>query len=140
MDLPDGVRLERKTGEFVLPKTDAQKADLLYATRELRLAKQRAIETLEKLENALREHFIENLPRSQASGIAGRVARVQIEIKPIPQVKDWDGCYAFVKKNNAFELLQRRLNEGAVKERLDGGQRLEFIEIYNAKKVSVTKL
>lgn len=140
VDLPPGVWLDRKTGAFVLPKTDAQRADLLYAVRELRLMKQRAIEQLEKLEGELKNYFIENLPKSQASGIAGAVARVQIETKPIPQVRDWDGAYAFIKKHGAFELLQRRLNEGAVKERLDAGQRLEFIDIFQAKKCSVTKI
>jgi hypothetical protein len=140
VDLPDGVRLDRKTGDFVLPKQPAVLADMLYAVREQRLERQRAIEQLEKLESKIREWFIENLPKSQTSGIAGKFARVQIEIKPVPQVKDWPGIYAYIKKHGAFELLQKRLAEGAVKERLEAGEKMDFIEIFQAKKVSVTKL
>ena len=140
VDLPPGVKLDRRTGEFVLPKTDAQRADLLYAVREMRLMKQRAIETLEKLEGELKNYFIENLPKSQASGIAGRVARVQIETKPVPQVSEWNDFYTYIRKNNAFELLQRRPSESAVKERMDAGERVPGVTIFQAKKVSVVKL
>jgi hypothetical protein len=140
VDLPPGVRLAKGTGAFVLPKTPAALADLLYVTRNMRLDIQHRIETLEKLEGELKNYFIENLPKSQASGIAGKVARVQIETKPIPQVSEWTEFYAYIHKNKAYELLQRRLSEGAVKERMDAGEHLPGVTIFQAKKVSVVKL
>jgi hypothetical protein len=138
-DLPEGVAMLRD-GTFRVPKAPAALADLLYRTREMRLDVGRRVERLEKLESQLREYFVETLPKSQASGIAGKVARVQIETRPVPQVEDWDKFYAYVRKNNAFELLQRRLSEGAVKERLDEGKGVPGVGVFQAKKVSVTKL
>jgi len=138
-DLPKGFRMDKK-GELILPKTDAACADLLYETREARLQLQRQCERLEKGESALKEHFINTLPKSNTSGIAGLIARIQIEVKPIPQVEDWDAFYKYVKINNAFELLQRRLNESAVKERWEDHVELPGVVVFNAKKVSCVKI
>lgn len=139
VDLPEGFRLD-KEGELVLPSKAAQCADLLYRTREARLAVQRHCEVLERAENKLREYFIENLGKSDATGIAGAVARVQIEVKLVPQVADWTALYAYVKRTGAFELLQRRLKEEAVKERWDDHKQVPGVTTFNAKKVRVTKL
>lgn len=139
-ELPPGALLDA-AGNFVLPATPAACADLLYATREKRLALQRLAERHQELETALSEHFILTLPRSDATGISGRVARVQITIKAVPQVEDWDKLYAYIKKNGAWELLQRRLGEKAAQERLEAGEGGKAgITVFQAKKVSCTKI
>lgn len=142
VDLPPGVRMNKKTGEFILPLGAAERADLLYNTRELRLSVQRRLEKLETLENELKEYFVNTLPKSNSKGISGMTANVTIKPKPIPQVADWDKFYSYVRKNNAFELLQRRLSEDAVKERLEeaGKRGLPGVVIFNAQKVSCVKL
>lgn len=139
MDLPPGVVMLRD-GSFRVPKTAAQLADLLYRTREMRLDISRRVERLEALESQLKNYFVENLPKSNASGISGLVARVQIETKPIPQVEDWDKFYAYVHKHKAFDLFQRRIAEGAAKERMDEGKKIPGVGIFNVKKVNCTKL
>lgn len=138
-DLPPGVVMNRD-GSFRVPKHPAELADLLYRTREMRLDISRRVERLEELESQLKNYFIENLPKSKASGISGQIANVKIETKPIPQVEDWDKFYAYVHKHKAFDLFQRRIAEGAAKERMDEGEKIPGVEIFNAKKVSVTKL
>lgn len=139
VDLPVGFRLD-KQGELVLPRTPGECADLLYRTREARLAVQRQIDKLSKAESKLQEYFIETLPKSSSTGLAGRVARVQIEMRTVPTVEDWAKFYAHVKRTGEFELLQRRLNEGAVRERWEEGEKVEGVGTFNAKKVSCTKL
>jgi hypothetical protein len=47
---------------------------------------------------------------------AGRKARVGISESVVPQVEDWDQFYAFIRRNNAFELLERRAAAGAYRE------------------------
>lgn len=138
-DLPEGTEL-KKNGEIKLPSTPAACADLLFVTREQRLDLQRRLDKMAELESALKEWFIENLPRSDASGIAGKIARVQIKANPTPVVDDWDKFYAYVKRHNAFELLQRRLNETAVKERWEDKKQVPGVGVFQAKKVSCTKL
>lgn len=138
-DLPTGVLLDRK-GNYLLPKSPAARADVLYACEKMRLDLQKRVEKLKKLESELDQYFIDTLPVSQASGIAGQVARVQIKPNPKPIVEDWDKFYAYVKKNNAFDLLQRRVSESAVEERWADKKQVPGVGIFHTKKVSVTKI
>ena len=138
-DLPKGVKVS-PTGEFLLPADLAACADLLYDAREARLALDRRAERLAALEAALREKFIAELPKS-STGVAGRRALARIEVKPVPQVEDWDRLHAYIKKNEAWELLQRRLGDAAAKELLDAGEGAGAgLTVFQAKKVSVTKI
>jgi hypothetical protein len=41
---------------------------------------------------------------------------VSVTTKTVPTVKDWDAFYAFIKKNNYFHLLHRRVSEPAWRE------------------------
>ena len=141
VDLPEGVKLDRKTGEFVLPSSPGACADILYATREARLALDRRSEELARLESKLKDFFVDTLPLSDATGVAGRVARVQIQVRPVPQVEDWEKFYGYVGRHGAWELLQRRIREEAVAERLDAGEGAAMgVGVFRAKKVSVTRL
>jgi hypothetical protein len=136
---PQGVRMTRE-GEFMFPDAPGTRADILYVLREERLKLQRVCELYEKAEGALRDYFIETLPASEASGLSGTKARVQIESRPVPQVEDWPKLYAHIKKTNNFELLQRRVNEGAVKERWEDKKQVPGVGVFIAKKVSCTKI
>jgi hypothetical protein len=126
--------------KFVLPKSTAACADLLYLTRIDRLALAKVVEELEKRETALKEHLISTLPVSQATGVAGKVARVTIVPKEIPQANDWGKLYAYIKKQDAFDLLQRRLSNGAVEERWENGIEIPGVEKFNTKTVSINKV
>lgn len=123
-----------------IPKTIGACADMLYETRRKRLALQKQVEALEAEESALKEHIIATLPKSDASGVAGKVARVTVSTKDIPQVKDWPAFYRYVQKHKAFDLMQRRLADVAVKERLEAGEKLPGVEVFNAKVVNLNKL
>jgi len=130
--------------EKALPKTLAQCADLLYQTREARLRQNKVVEELQRLETRLKDHIIETLPKSQASGVAGRVARVQLDTKSVPQVQEeaggWDKFYAFVAKAKRFDLMQRRLNDAAVKEMWEAGKDVPGVGKFNVVTVSCTAL
>jgi hypothetical protein len=132
--------LKPKKEVFKIPKTTGECADLLYEVKAKRLAMQKQVEVLEENEKALKDHIIQTLPKSNASGVAGKVARVSVYSEDIPQVEDWDAFYAFVKKNDAFELLQRRVATMAVTERLEAKQKIPGVKIFQAKKVSLNKL
>lgn len=128
-----------------LPKTLAGCADRLYEVRQLRLAKQREIEIFEKEEAALREHLIQNLPRSQASGIAGKTARASIKNKVVVRVTSWDALQAFIVKNfkknpGVFALLQKRVGEAAIMEIWEAGKEVPGTEPMEIPVVSLNKL
>jgi hypothetical protein len=53
-------------------------------------------------------------------------------------VNDWEEVYKYIKANDAFDLLQRRLTETAVKLRWDDGIRLPGIETLRVYDVSIS--
>ena len=91
--------------------------DLLYQTRGARYKLNHAAAALEAKEQALRAQLIATLPKFGASGVAGRVARAQLETKQIVVVDNWLKFYAGVARTKAWDLLQRRVNVEAVQAR-----------------------
>ena len=138
-DLPQGVALLRD-GSFRLPARPAERADVLYRATELRLDLQRRVEKLKKLESQIEQYFIDTLSVEKATGIAGQVALVQVKVRPVPTVEDWPKVYAYIGRTKSFDLLQRRLNAEAVKERWEAKKAIPGVGVFNAKKVSCTRI
>jgi hypothetical protein len=132
-----------KEKSYKFPKSMGLCADKLFDLREKRLAAQKIVDAIESEEKALKNHIIDNLDKN-STGASGKHHRVQVVTEPIPQVKDWRKFYDFVKKNDAFDLLQRRLNVKAVQDRVAeikrGPKLLPGTENFNAVKVSLTKV
>lgn len=129
-----------KPKPFKLPKTLAECADLAYSLREERLAINRQAEEIAKKETQLREHIIKNLPKSQASGVSGKVANAKVITDVVPTVKDKAKFLAYVKKTGAFDLITSSMNAKAVKERWDAKKKVPGIEPYDVVKLSLTKV
>jgi hypothetical protein len=130
---------------FKIPKTLALCADRLYAVKAERLAKEKEAEAFKAEETALREHLINNLPKSDATGVAGKVCRASITSKTVAQVDNWDDLYAYIvkgyKKNpGVFSLLQRRVGDAAVKEMAEAGVKVPGTVLIDVPQVSLNKL
>lgn len=126
--------------KFKFPKAPGACADLYYQLRERRLEAQKQVEAIEVQEKALKEHLINTLPKSEASGVAGKLARVTVVVKQVPQVEDWNKFYKHVKKTGDFELLQRRLGDTAIRERWENGKSVPGVKSFNAVTLSVNKV
>jgi len=125
---------------FKFPKEMGKCADMLYTLREKRLAGQKVVDAVEAEEKALKEHIINTLPKSEASGVLGKLAKVAVTKKMVPQVKDWTLFYAHVKKTNGFDLLNRALNKSAVEARYEAGKKVPGVEDFPTLSVSCTKI
>jgi len=136
----DEVLKEHLPRGYKLPKTPAQRADLLYELDAFASEERRKVTALEKAVSLLERWFVQNLPETAATGVAGKLGRVQIVNKDIPIVEDWDKFYAHVAKTKSFDLLQRRLSEKAVKERWEANKVVPGTGHFNVKKVSLTKV
>lgn len=126
--------------KYKFPKAMGACADRLFELREKRLEMQKATDAVEAEEKAIKEYLIQNLPKSEASGVAGKLCRVTVITKQIPQVQDWDKFYAYIKKTGSFDLLQRRLTDTAVKERWEAGKKVPGVESFGAVTLSVNKV
>ena len=125
---------------FKFPKSMGICADRLYEIRAKRIAEQKKVDLLAEEENALKAHIIENLPKSQQTGASGKKANVKITKKDVPQIEDLSKLYGFIRKTKREDLLQKRLNEGAINEILESGKQVPGIKIFTAIGVSVTKV
>lgn len=131
---------QEKLPKIKLPKgTPGSYADLLYSTRQQRYQLQHAVNKLKAMENALQDWFVNNLSKD-STGVAGRVARVQIEPASKPVVEDWPKFYAHLLKTKSFDLLQRRINEKAAQARWEQGKQVPGVGKFNVKKVSCTAI
>jgi len=130
--------------KFRFPKSLGACADRLYELRELRLKTQKemqaAVSDLDAEEKALKEHIINTLPKSEASGVAGKVARVTLKKKDVPQVEDWPKLYAHIKKTSSFNLLNRALSTAAVQELWDDGKKVPGVVPFTVVSLSINKL
>lgn len=131
---------EVKKPKLKFPKTMGACADRLYELRLKRLEEQKKVKLLEDEEKALKNYIIQSLPKSEASGVAGRLARVTVVTKEVPQIEDWEAFYKYVKKTNSFDLMQRRLADDAIKERWAAGKEIPGVNHFQAVSVSINKV
>lgn len=119
-------------------------ADFLYDLRALRQQLNQLTAPLDELLGPaiqrVEEHFVNTLSASEATGVQGLRSRVQVTTSAIPTVEDWDKLYAYILKNQAFDLLNRAVNREAVRERWDDKKQVPGVSVFHAKRVSCTKL
>ena len=101
--------------------TDVKTSDLMHRIFEIR--KLRA--NLEEQDKVLKEEFAQIelvlLARADEQG-ATRISTTDgtatITEEEVPTVTDWDAVHLYIKENDAFHLLQRRINTAAWREML----------------------
>lgn len=125
-----------------IPKRMGTVADLYYKTKQTRLALQKQVDLLKEQEKHLRDHVINTLPKSNATGVSGSLANVRTIPKTTLQAVDWEKVYKYIKRHDAFEMLQKRLSDKAVQERMDAarGHKLPGIIENGYVDVSLTKV
>lgn len=129
------------TLEGSLPESIGRCADLYHETRELRLAMDKEVASVKARENEIREHIINSLSKSNDTGASGLKYRAQIVQKRTFRVLDWGVLHSWVRKNDRFDVLQKRLNETAAKDFEEAEKRtLPGTEPVNVIDVSVTKI
>lgn len=126
--------------ELKIPATPGKCVDALYTTRQKRLELQRKVKELEEYEAALKNHLINTLPKDDASGVAGKLARATIVQKEVPTISDWDGFCKYMSRTKSFDMIQRRINTHAVQARLDDGKKVAGIEMFLSTSVSINKI
>lgn len=89
--------------------------------------------------DALENYLLDTLPKTQLEGAAGKSGTIKIKRSVVPNVVDWDKVYAYIKKNDAWELLHRRISITACKERWDNKKDVPGVETFTKVGLSVTK-
>lgn len=132
-------KLPAKVAKLKIPKTIGACADLLYKMQQERLALDKVVEAMKANETALKNHIIDTLPKGD-TGAAGKTHQVRVVTEDVPQAENWEEVYEYVRKNKAFDLLQRRLNGKAVLDRIEDGKKIPGVKMFRAVKLSLTKV
>lgn len=128
---------------FKPPKSLALCADMVGDVRAERLdAQKTVIAPLAEQESALREHLINTIPKSDATGIAGKRWQVKIVSHDGVEVTDKQKMIDHAFKNKAkggLALLSISINEAAVKEIWEKGGKLPGVKPMKYPVLSVIK-
>lgn len=130
-----------------LPPTMGRCADLYHDVREMRLAMEKEVEQIKARETEIAEYIIDNLSTGADTGAAGLKYRAQVVVKIKPRLvtgeagDGWGLFTSWVRKNNLFNMLQKRISETAVEEWMEAEQRVPpGLERVHVKTLSVTKI
>lgn len=105
---------ERYTKGGPLPSNIGAMADLYKDVETLRLSMQKAVDAVKEREVEIKGVILSALQESADTGAAGEKYRVQLVHKTRVNAKDWPALWAFIRQNDMFELLQKRLADKAV--------------------------
>ena len=122
-----------------LPKTPGAVADALYDQRAARLSLEKKVDDLKSNETALKDHLFKLLPKLDATSISGKRATVSIERQAVPDLDDWDSLLKYMKKNNAFDLINHAVNTKAWRERLEAKEVVPGVKTFIRYKVHCSK-
>lgn len=113
--------------------------DLLYKLEQERATFEAKAKAIKSKESALEEHIIETFNKTDIDGARGKRAVASLNPQTVGSVKDWDKFYAYVKKENAWDLLQKRLSSTAYRERLNNKKAVPGVEPFVVNKLSIRK-
>jgi len=123
-----------------MPASLGRCADLLYDVKQLRLEMQRQTDEIKARETEITNHIISNANAdNQAFGGQHHIAKIVKEEEPV--IEDWGVFCSWVRKNDRFDLIQKRINSKAVSEvNATQGRSLPGLGTFTAVKISLTKL
>jgi hypothetical protein len=89
--------------------TLGQAIDSLYQARAARLAMASEIKKLQAVESAAKIVVLKLLEETGLKKASGQFATAGITTDDVPYIKDWDKVYDYIKSNDRFDLLQKRI-------------------------------
>lgn len=129
--LPPNIKLPDKIGAAL---------DLLYKKN----LKKKALEEKVKAEDAeidlVEAHIFRLFAREGIESGRGRFLQVSKSIRYIPTVKDWEKFDAYVIKNKATDLYHRRISSTAYNARIENGEEVPGVEIFEKPVLHATTL
>lgn len=122
-----------------LPKTLGAAIDRLYSIRSKRLEAQKKIDEMKSDESELQQHILALMGKQRTEKASGKLATASRSMADTADVVDWSELGDFIIENNALELLQRRVNIGAFKERWAEDETVPGVEKGSVVKLNLRK-
>ena len=132
--------------KFIMPgpkATPGEIADARVTLAEKLKEANAKVKELEGYRTALDEIVRETAKKMGGSVFGGKLGSVVVEHEDKLVVdtagNGWEKLYKHILKTGAFDLLQRRLGEKAVQDRLDAGEKIPGITTFPVETVKVRK-
>ena len=135
-----GKRLFTPSVKWAKGKKDGTVVDALYALAERRRAAARAVDDLKAIERELSELLAERLDGQKLSQIRGSAASFTVSSEVVAQVEDWEKFFDSVAKEDAFDVMQKRVSNKVYRDLLEDGVKLEGVSPISIQKTSCRKV
>ena len=113
--------------------------DNLYETRAERLTLSKQVEELKQRETVIREELLKMLNDVGLKKASGELATVGVKTSIQPLTTDWVQIHQYIRNEDRFDLLQKRLATLAWRELYDTGILVPGTEPFEETDLSLTK-
>ena len=96
-------------------------ADRLEAARAKRLEADKIAASLKSDETRLKTELINQMEANDLSSVGGKSCVINRSVKERAIAQDWSKIHEYIRENDAFDLLHKRLTDSAVLLRKDDG-------------------
>lgn len=124
------MKSEKKLGELI---------DDLFKTRTDRLALDKQVKALKSTETELREQILTKLDEQGMAKGSGLTATCGINTSIEPVCADWEKIHEYIRTENRFDLVQKRLSAPAWRGLLEDGIQVPGTEQMTVRDLSLTK-
>lgn len=120
-------------------KAVAKLADKYAKAREARLAEQKKVDKLKESESQLAAQLMGEMREGEMTSVGGKAHLITYRRKPKAVAKDWGQLQHFIRENDAFDIMEARLNTRALAEREENGEVIPGMEWFQVESLSVAK-
>jgi hypothetical protein len=113
--------------------------DALYSTRQERLDVSKKVEELKALETEMRLKILEQLDAMGMAKASGYQATCGIKKSIEPVTEDWDEIHKYIREQDRFDLVQKRLSAPAWRGLLESGILVPGTSQVEVRDLSLTK-
>ncbi len=126
-----------------LPETLGECIDMAYKARTARLEYERAVEEevsrLKAAEERINTHILEKFSKGDIEGAKGKLATASLNRVTVADVKDWTAFFKWVAKTDSWDMIQKRANDKAYRDRLEAKVKVPGVVPFSKTKLSLTK-
>jgi hypothetical protein len=112
--------------------------DQYITARAERLMLDKQVEQMKEHEELLKKAIIAKYQEQGLTLLGSNLGVVKLTEADEPVAQDWVAVWDYIKENNAFELLHKRLTNTAVKERWETGEEIPGVGKQKVYRLSVS--
>lgn len=102
--------------DVILPSTIGATIDALITIRSEINGLNKKVSGLKAGKKELEDHFLSLADEQDTESGSGKTGTASIGEDEMTSVEDWDLVYKYIRRNNAFYLLERRVAQAAMRE------------------------